>query len=266
MAENNNNMMKLQKVYESRDVSKRAELPIPEKELCDRYEQVTTAMVNDVLREMNILYQTLPVNILPLREEMKVAGIAFTLKGSKNLDITDEMEQRAQMLEAIEPDSICVWDTCGDDESAQWGEIMTMASIKRGCRGAIVDGGVRDTACDLRKRVACAGGDDQGIKGRFRAERLGIRDRVDHRFSRDALGLGGKVRRFAKARVHRVDVLAHDGQNLPSGAHKRGKLLHRFFQRAKGAAKCISYHSVFLSFSGSRKRRTARASARPPLS
>ena len=135
-------MMKLQKVFESRDVSKIAELPISEKELCDRYEKVTTAMVNDVLREDNILYQTLPNNILPLREEMKVAGIAFTLKGSKNLDITDEMEQRAQMLEAIEPDSICVWDTCGDEESAQWGEIMTMASIKRGCRGAIVDGGV----------------------------------------------------------------------------------------------------------------------------
>lgn len=169
MAENNN-MMKLQKVYESRDVSKRAELPIPEKELCDRYEQVTTAMVNDVLREMNILYQTLPVNILPLREEMKVAGIAFTLKGSKNLDITDEMEQRAQMLEAIEPDSICVWDTCGDDESAQWGEIMTMASIKRGCRGAIVDGGVRDTDMVLAQNfpVWCKYRTSNGMMGRFR--------------------------------------------------------------------------------------------------
>lgn len=170
MAENNNNMMKLQKVYESRDVSKRAELPIPEKEICDRYEKVTTAMVNDVLREMNILYQTLPVNILPLREEMKVAGIAFTLKGSKNLDITDEMEQRAQMLEAIEPDSICVWDTCGDDESAQWGEIMTMASIKRGCRGAIVDGGVRDTDMVLAQNfpVWCKYRTSNGMMGRFR--------------------------------------------------------------------------------------------------
>ena len=170
MAENYNNMMKLQKVYESRDVSKRAELPIPEKELCDRYEQVTTAMVNDVLREDNILYQTLPNNILPLREEMKVAGIAFTLKGSKNLDITDEMEQRAQMLEAIEPDSICVWDTCGDDESAQWGEIMTMASIKRGCRGAIVDGGVRDTDMVLAQNfpVWCKYRTSNGMMGRFR--------------------------------------------------------------------------------------------------
>jgi regulator of RNase E activity RraA len=101
---------------------------------------------------------------------MKVAGIAFTLKGSKNLDITDEMEQRAQMLEAIEPDSICVWDTCGDDESAQWGEIMTMASIKRGCRGAIVDGGVRDTDMVLAQNfpVWCKYRTSNGMMGRFR--------------------------------------------------------------------------------------------------
>lgn len=170
MAENNEKKMKLQKVFESRDVSKRVELPISEKELCDRYEKVTTAMVNDVLREDNILYQTLPNNILPLREEMKVAGVAFTLKGSKNLDITDEMEQRAQMLEAIEPDSICVWDTCGDEESAQWGEIMTMASIKRGCRGAIVDGGIRDTDMVLAQNfpVWCKYRTSNGMMGRFR--------------------------------------------------------------------------------------------------
>ena len=122
-----------------------ADLGMPEEELCQRYEAVFTAAVSDVLREMNYLYQALPHTIMPLRDEMKVAGIAFTIKGSKNLDIVDEMEQRAKMLEAIEPNSICVWDTSNDDESAQWGEIMTMASMKRGCRGAVVDGGIRDT-------------------------------------------------------------------------------------------------------------------------
>lgn len=163
-------MMKLQKVYESRDVTKIAELPISTKEICDRYEKVSTAMVNDVLREMNILYQTLPNNILPLRDNMKVAGIAFTLKGSKNLDLTNEMNQRAEMLEAIEPDSVCVWDTSGDDESAQWGEIMTMASIKRGCRGAVVDGGVRDTDMVLKQNfpVFCKYRSSNGMLGRFR--------------------------------------------------------------------------------------------------
>ena len=137
--------MNLQELIENRTNHKTVARPVSDREICDRYENVSTAMVNDVLREMGYLYQTLPNNILPLKDEMKVAGIAFTVKGSKNLDLTDEMEQRAQMLESIPNDSICVWDTSGDDESAQWGEIMTMASKNRGCRGAIVDGGVRDT-------------------------------------------------------------------------------------------------------------------------
>lgn len=144
--------------------------PISDLEICERYDKVSTPMINDVLREMGMLYQTLPNEILPLREEMRVCGIAFTIKGSKNLDQTNEMEQRAQMLESISENSVCVWDTSGDNESAQWGEIMTMASKKRGCRGAIVDGGVRDTNKVLEQDfpVFCKYRTSSGMLGRFR--------------------------------------------------------------------------------------------------
>ena len=147
-----------------------ADLGMDEGELVARYEQVFTAAVNDVLREMNYLYQTLPNNILPLRDEMKVAGIAFTLKGSKNLDLQDEMIDRAKMLEAIPANSVCVWDTSNDDESAQWGEIMTLASMKRGCRGAVVDGGIRDTDRILKTGfpVFSRYRSSNGMAGRFR--------------------------------------------------------------------------------------------------
>lgn len=160
----------LKKIRESRNVFNLTQLPISEKEICDRYEKVSTPMINDVLREDNYLYQTLPHNILPIRDDMKVAGIAFTIKGSKNLDLTDEMMDRAVMLEAIPEDSVCVWDTCGDDESAQWGEVMTMASKKQGCRGAIVDGGVRDTDMVLKQNfpVFCKYRTSNGMLGRFR--------------------------------------------------------------------------------------------------
>lgn len=162
--------MNLDNLIKSRQVGEAEKFPISDSEICQRYEKVTTAMVNDVLREMGYLYQTLPTNILPLKPEMKVAGIAFTIKGSKNLDLKDEMEQRAQMLEAIPADSVCVWDTGNDDESAQWGEIMTMASKKRGCRGAIVDGGVRDTNKVLEQDfpVFCKFRSSNGMLGRFR--------------------------------------------------------------------------------------------------
>lgn len=162
--------LKLEQLKKSRNRVKETTFPISEKELCDRYEQVTTPMVNDVLREMELLYQTFPNNIMPLREEMKVAGIAFTIKGSKNLSLQEEMIERAKMLEAIHEDSIVVWDTSEDDESAQWGEIMTMASIRQGCRGAVVDGGVRDTNKVLEQNfpVFCKYRTSNGMLGRFR--------------------------------------------------------------------------------------------------
>ena len=119
--------------------------PISEAEMIARYEGVFTAAVNDVLREMGYVYQTLPHTIQGITLDMRTAGFAFTLKGSKNLYIEDEMPDRAKMLDAITPYSIAVWDTSQDDESAQWGEVMSMAAMKRGCRGAVVDGGVRDT-------------------------------------------------------------------------------------------------------------------------
>ena len=39
--------------------------PISEKELCDRFEKTWTPAVNDVLRELGYLEQTLPNNIMP---------------------------------------------------------------------------------------------------------------------------------------------------------------------------------------------------------
>ena len=162
--------MDLEKLKQTRNQVKTTPFPISDKELCDRYEQVTTPMVNDVLREMQYLYQTFPNNLLPLREEMKVCGIAFTIKGSKNLSLENEMVERAKMLESIPNDSLVVWDTSEDDESAQWGEIMTMASIRQGCRGAIVDGGVRDTDKVLEQgfRLFCKYRTSNGMLGSFR--------------------------------------------------------------------------------------------------
>ena len=144
--------------------------PIPVQELCERYEQVFTAAVNDVLREEGLIAQTLPNDIMPLREEMKVCGIAFTVSGSPSLEQKQEMEERARMLEAIGPGNVVVWETGRDTVSAQWGEMMTRVSKNRGCRGAVVDGGVRDTNKVLKQDfpVFCKYRSSNGMLGRFR--------------------------------------------------------------------------------------------------
>jgi regulator of RNase E activity RraA len=82
---------------------------------------------------------------MPLRDNMKVAGIAFTIKSSSNTVIRGEMDTRAKMLSEIHEDAICVWDSSGDTESALWGEVMTATVRGKGVRGAVIDGGLRDT-------------------------------------------------------------------------------------------------------------------------
>jgi regulator of RNase E activity RraA len=166
----NPTIMDLTQLKAARADRELTDFPITEKELCERYEALFTAAVNDVLREKNLTRQTLPNNIMPLRDTMKVAGPAFTIKGAKNLQIKDEMAERARMLDEIPPQSVIAWDTSGDDESAQWGEVMTMAAKRRGCRGAVVDGGVRDTDRVLPQNfpVFVKYRSSNGMLGRFR--------------------------------------------------------------------------------------------------
>lgn len=162
------NLEKYEKIMS--EAMERKPFPISDIELCKRYENVFTAAVNDVLREEGLIAQTLPNDILPLREEMKVCGIAFTVTGCQSLAIKNEMEERARMLESIEPGNIVVWDTGRDTISAQWGEMMTKVSKKRGCKGAVVDGGVRDTNKVLAQDfpVFCRYRSSNGMLGRFR--------------------------------------------------------------------------------------------------
>jgi len=162
--------MDIDALKKSRAAREIAPLRIPDDELCERYEKVFTAAVNDVLRERGFLHQTLPTDIVALRDGMKVAGPAFTIKGAKSLEIKDEMKQRAEMLESIPRNAVVAWDTSRDDESAQWGEVMTMAACKRGCRGAVVDGGARDVDRVLEQDfpVFIRYRTSSGMLGRFR--------------------------------------------------------------------------------------------------
>jgi 4-hydroxy-4-methyl-2-oxoglutarate aldolase len=163
-------MMKLDDLEAERTVNPHAPLPLTESEICRRYEAIFTAAVNDALRERKLLHQTLPNEIAPLRESMRAAGFAFTIKGAKNLTLKNEMAERARMLDAIEENAFVVWDTSLDRESAHWGECMTMAAQRKHCRGAAVDGGVRDTdrVLDLGFPLWVRYRSSNGMLGRFR--------------------------------------------------------------------------------------------------
>lgn len=162
--------MNLDELEADREIDPNTPLSLPEKEICDRYEKVFTAAVNDALREKRLTNQTLPNGLVPLRERMRSAGFAFTIKGAKNLTLKNEMAERARMLDDIPEDSFIVWDTSLDRDSAHWGECMTMAAQRKNCRGAVVDGGVRDTdqVIDLGFPLWVRYRSSNGMLGRFR--------------------------------------------------------------------------------------------------
>jgi regulator of RNase E activity RraA len=152
--------MKLDQLKASRVATPDSPLDLPELEICQRYEKIFTAAVNDVLRENMLTRQILPNGILPLRETQRVAGFAFTIKGAKNLELLDSLKEN----------SFVVWDTSNDDESTQWGECMTMAAQRKKVRGAAVDGGVRDTdkVLELGFPLWVRYRNSNGMLGRFR--------------------------------------------------------------------------------------------------
>ncbi len=137
--------MNTDRLQRERDTIDQFELPLPEEEICRRYEALYTGAVNDVLREMCMPLQALPPSIVPLRDEMTLAGFAFTIRSSDNPTLGGELELRVKMLDEIRPHHVCVWNANGRDVASHWGGVMTRASMKRGARGAIIDGGIRDT-------------------------------------------------------------------------------------------------------------------------
>ncbi|MDZ4199331.1 MAG: RraA family protein, partial [Kiritimatiellia bacterium] len=145
-------------------------LRIPTPELRERYLKLYSGAVNDVLRfQFGRHDRVFPNAYAPLREEMKLAGFAFTVKGAPDITTEGEMERRAEMLEAMTEDSVVVWDGSGDEITAQWGEVMTMAAVRRGCRGALVDG-IRDTEAILAQKFPVFNRyrTSSGMLGRFR--------------------------------------------------------------------------------------------------
>ena len=123
--------------------------PIPVKEMRERYLKLYSGAVNDVMRFDYKVNAALPASYMPLRENMKLCGQAFTIKGAPDITTDGEFEMRAKMLEALTAESIAVFDCTGDTVTAQWGEVMTMAAMRAGCRGAFING-IRDTEAILK--------------------------------------------------------------------------------------------------------------------
>ena len=118
---------------------------IPTEELCDRYAALYPGAVTDVLDDMGYTDQTLAPGIDPVTDDMTVAGIAYPCRGrpNRNVDEDENVRNILKMLRDAPEHAVVTYETNATD-SAQIGELSVECLLANGCRGAVLDGGVRD--------------------------------------------------------------------------------------------------------------------------
>lgn len=120
-------------------------MAVPNAELCDRYEALYPGAVADSLDELGYERQVLPPEINPLTTEMRVAGLAYPVLGQRDtsVDYEENIRRILEMLGDAPEESVLATES-RDDVAAHLGELSTTALREQGCRGAVIDGGVRD--------------------------------------------------------------------------------------------------------------------------
>lgn len=121
-------------------------------QMSGRYERLYSASVYDVLDEMKMPNQCLSLDIRPLCDDWVVAGVALTIKWTAEprhpLELMQAKPDSANpitLVDLLHPGCVLVMETGKSMHVGHWGELTgTMAQV-RGCRGAVIDGGVRDS-------------------------------------------------------------------------------------------------------------------------
>jgi 4-hydroxy-4-methyl-2-oxoglutarate aldolase len=115
--------------------------------LAERASRLYTGALTDVLDELGKHDRTLPPDLMPLRDGMRLAGPAFPVEGvpAANLDRDTSIRGILTMLGEVTAHHVVVYQT-NDEEctAAHLGELSVVALRVRGCAGAVIDGGCRD--------------------------------------------------------------------------------------------------------------------------
>lgn len=143
---------------------------MPVSDLAERCRATYTAAIADVLDRRGLTAQTLPPELLPLREGMRVAGPAYPIKGrpAPGSDYDSSLRRVLEMLGSAPSGHVLVYETA-DRTTAHLGELSVTALKARGVAGAVIDGGCRDTEFILRDRfpVFCRHTTPQDSTGRW---------------------------------------------------------------------------------------------------
>ncbi len=121
-------------------------------DLARRFSSLYTGALTDVLDRHGYLQQTLPVELAPLREGMRLAGPVYPVLGRPHPahGYDTSIRKVLAMLGSVPAGQVAVYQT-NDRTSAHLGELSVTSLASRGCAGAVIDGGVRDADYILRE-------------------------------------------------------------------------------------------------------------------
>lgn len=111
-----------------------------------RYRKLYSGLIYDVLDEMKLPYQALANDVKPIELDWVIAGPAYTVKMESRPDVDTKLrEYRLKMLDHMHPGMIEIRDCSHDEQAAHFGELNANIIRAKGCVGAVVDGGSRDS-------------------------------------------------------------------------------------------------------------------------
>lgn len=113
--------------------------------LLPRLQACYTAILHDVMRAAGLRDFTLPPTLRPLIAGQKICGPAFTVNGrvDRAADPHQTLMAWTGFLSRAEPGHIAVIQP-NDSEVAHMGELSAETLARKGLRGVIADGGLRD--------------------------------------------------------------------------------------------------------------------------
>jgi len=116
-------------------------------EICERYKRLYSGVVYDVLESLGHSNQVLAHDFRPLAPEMRLAGPAFTFKGTMTCERDAAgRHKRIAMVKQMTYPCIEVRDRGTPFNVALYGELSATTARAHGAIGALIDGATRDTA------------------------------------------------------------------------------------------------------------------------
>jgi len=112
-----------------------------------RLQALATSNLSDALDKLGLSGAV--IGIVPQGGRTKVIGRAMTIRMTAAGAAESKAHLGVDAIQACGPGDVIVIDNRGDLQNNCWGEILSMAALKRGMAGVIVDGAVRDVdACE----------------------------------------------------------------------------------------------------------------------